>query len=140
MTGAIKGQSPNEIMSQLRKEWLTASLGSVVYWIPVMALNFRYMLPETRILFVTACSFLHKSALSWYSNRERVRKQRLAHENDNCLDVDFHGPPLPSPPPIIAKEFERPTGFEGERTEPETFILFEDIQSMDDDISKGNKG
>eukprot|EP01084_Bolivina_argentea_P174009 301421_1 len=76
ITGTIKGQKLSEINTQLKSEWFVSSTGSVLYWIPIMWFNFRYCTPETRIFFIATLSFLHKTALSWYSNRNRM-KERL---------------------------------------------------------------
>merc|ERR1712087_633904 len=40
ITGAVKGQSLEEMRVQLRDEWWTASTASIAYWLPMMWLNF----------------------------------------------------------------------------------------------------
>lgn len=76
MTGLIKGQSVNSITTQLSEEWWTSSTATFAYWLPMMWVNFKYCSPQTRIFFIATMSWAHKSALSWYSNRNRV-KQRM---------------------------------------------------------------
>ena len=75
MTGIIKGQSVNGIALQLKDEWYTCSTASLAYWVPMMWFNFRYCTPQTRIFFIATMSWIHKSALSWYSNRNRVAQR-----------------------------------------------------------------
>ena len=71
ITGAIKGQTLQQIWSQLRQEWFTASFGSALYWTPLCVLNFRFVPQHSRILVVAVLSFVHKTWLSWLSNRRR---------------------------------------------------------------------
>ena len=81
VTGTIKGQKVNEVAIQLRNEWFNASFYSWLYWTPLMYINFRYMSMQYRIMFIVTLSFIHKTGLSWYSNRERV-KQRMIQQNE----------------------------------------------------------
>ena len=76
ITGAIKGQSTEQMMAQLRDEWLTASFGTALFWTPVCTINFRWVPQHSRILVVSVGSFLHKTWMSWLSNRSR-HKERL---------------------------------------------------------------
>jgi len=71
-TGLVKGQRPLEIYEQFKREWWTSSTASVAYWLPMMVFNFRFCTPQTRILFISATAWIQKTALSWYSNRDRV--------------------------------------------------------------------
>lgn len=73
MTGLLKGQSANQIYDQFQREWITSWTATSVYWTPLMFINFKYCSPQTRILFVSSGSWVHKSFLSWYSNQQRVK-------------------------------------------------------------------
>ena len=82
ITGHVKGQSLSATLAQLRDEWLTASFGTAVIWTPVCVLNFRFVPQHSRILVVSVVSFVHKTWMSWLSNRqrhgERLQQQRKA--------------------------------------------------------------
>lgn len=89
-TGFIKGQTFSEITSQLKQEWWTSSTASLAYWLPMMWFNFTYCTPQTRILFICILSWMHKSALSWYSNRNRVRMRfKEQYESQNVIDKEL---------------------------------------------------
>eukprot|EP00457_Paulinella_chromatophora_P013373 gb/GEZN01013666.1/.p1 GENE.gb/GEZN01013666.1/~~gb/GEZN01013666.1/.p1 ORF type:complete len:256 (+),score=23.89 gb/GEZN01013666.1/:31-798(+) len=90
MTGAAKGQTPNQITQQLQEEWMEASFGSILFWVPICIFNFRYVPQHSRILVVGIFSFLHKTWLSAISNRQRY-SSRLDH-------LLF---PEPSPSPLL---------------------------------------
>jgi protein Mpv17 len=71
ITGFFKGDNLEKITTQLRKEWFVASTGSVAFWLPMQLICFRYIPQHSRIVYVTFCSFLHKTWLSYLSNRDR---------------------------------------------------------------------
>jgi len=81
ITGYAKGYDTAHITQQLRKEYLVSSSGTALYWLPVMYVSFKYCTVHTRILWITVFSFAHKTALSWYSNRERVKERSLMQEH-----------------------------------------------------------
>lgn len=76
VTGTLRGKELHEIYEQLKKEWLEAALGSVIYWSPIIWGMMAYVPQHSRILMIVVCSFFHKSWLSWVSNREAMRLQR----------------------------------------------------------------
>uniref|UniRef100_A0A6S9UMA1 Uncharacterized protein n=1 Tax=Chrysotila carterae TaxID=13221 RepID=A0A6S9UMA1_CHRCT len=55
--------------SQLRSEWLEASLGTALLWTPMCFVNFYVVPQHSRILVVSFVSFAHKTWLSWLSNQ-----------------------------------------------------------------------
>lgn len=71
ITGAVKGESTSQISAQLRDEWFTASFGTAIFWTPLCLLNFHFVPQHSRILVVSVGSYLHKTWLSWLSNRQR---------------------------------------------------------------------
>eukprot|EP01083_Nonionella_stella_P053456 141416_1 len=79
ITGIIKGNTILQIKQQLRHEYFASSSATMCYWMPLMWFNFTYCRLQTQILFLSTFSFIHKTALSWYSNRNRF-KQRLAQQ------------------------------------------------------------
>jgi hypothetical protein len=76
VTDGVKGVSPDKAIAHMKAEWVEASFGSAVMWTPAQALSFAYVPQHSRILYVAILSFLHKTWLSWLSNRER-HQQRL---------------------------------------------------------------
>ena len=69
ITCRIRGRSLRQTVVQLRREWWTASFGSALFWTPLCLLNFLLVPQHSRVAFVAAFSFLHKTWLSWLSNR-----------------------------------------------------------------------
>ena len=69
VTGLVKGQSPGQVAEQLREEWLEASTGSVLFWMPISFMNLSWVRQELRVPVTSAASFFHKLWLSWLSNR-----------------------------------------------------------------------
>ncbi len=70
ITGVVKGQTIDESVAQLRREWFQAAFGTACFWTPACLINFRYVPQHSRILFVSVLSYAHKTWLSWLSNRE----------------------------------------------------------------------
>ena len=89
ITGTVKGQSPMEIYEQFKAEWWTSSTASIAYWYPMMFINFKWCTPQTRILFIATGSWIHKSALSWYSNRNRVAQRALEETGDMDYELQL---------------------------------------------------
>lgn len=80
-TGMMKGQTFNQACQQLQDEWIEAQFGSLLFWLPIGFANF-YLIPlHSRILAVTVESFIHKTWLSWLSNRDRQAQQPKASRN-----------------------------------------------------------
>ncbi|KDO31860.1 hypothetical protein SPRG_03780 [Saprolegnia parasitica CBS 223.65] len=77
ITNAVKGKSVEETTLQLKREWHTASFGSVLFWTPAQILNFWVVPQHSKILFVAGLSFVHKTWLSWLSNRDDHAKVLL---------------------------------------------------------------
>ena len=75
ITGTIKGQSLQQVAQQYRAEWFTASFGTAMYWTPLCTLNFLFVPQHSRILVVAVLSFVHKTWMSWLSNRTRHRER-----------------------------------------------------------------
>ena len=74
ITGLIRGRSLAEALSQLRREWFVASFGSALFWTPLQLVNFLFVPQHSRIVFIAVFSFLHKTWLSWLSNRQPRRE------------------------------------------------------------------
>ena len=90
-----------ESWGQLKKEWRDASGFSVLYWMPLMFVGFRYVPQEMRILYITGFSLVHKAVLSWFSNRHRVicadSKNNISnnttintHSNTNATNININ--------------------------------------------------
>ena len=57
---------------ELKREWPEAAFGSAIFWTPVCLLNFLYVPQHSRTVVVALCSFVHKTWMSWLSNRAAV--------------------------------------------------------------------
>eukprot|EP00746_Dinoflagellata_sp_MGD_P087034 gnl/MRDRNA2_/MRDRNA2_34523_c0_seq1.p1 gnl/MRDRNA2_/MRDRNA2_34523_c0~~gnl/MRDRNA2_/MRDRNA2_34523_c0_seq1.p1 ORF type:complete len:234 (+),score=20.23 gnl/MRDRNA2_/MRDRNA2_34523_c0_seq1:78-779(+) len=71
ITGAIRGDTADQIARQLRAEWFTASFGTALYWTPLCLINFYFVPQHSRILFVSAGLYMYNTWLSWLSNKHR---------------------------------------------------------------------
>ena len=79
ITGKLKGQSVEQIANQYRGEWFVATFGSAAYWTPLCTLNFLFVPQHSRILVIAMLSFVHKTWLSWLTNRSRYKERSLGY-------------------------------------------------------------
>ena len=68
-TGVVQGRDLATIKKRFKEEWLTASTGSLGFWMPACYLNFLLVPQPFQIVVVSVMSFIHKTWLSWLSNR-----------------------------------------------------------------------
>ena len=72
ITMMARGSTAADTVARLRREWRTASFGSALFWTPLCLVNFWLVPQHSRIVVVAVFSFLHKTWLSWLSNRAAV--------------------------------------------------------------------
>eukprot|EP00039_Didymoeca_costata_P028631 m.21800 g.21800 ORF g.21800 m.21800 type:complete len:237 (-) comp7228_c0_seq1:214-924(-) len=72
VTGVIQGKSTTEISHQLQNEWYVAAFGSALFWTPAQVINFAFVPQHSKVLFVAVLSFIHKTWLSWFTNRDKI--------------------------------------------------------------------
>lgn len=72
ITCMIRGRTLSQTLKQLKEEWFEASFGSALFWTPLCLINFLYVPQHSRVVFVAIFSFLHKTWLSWLSNKNAV--------------------------------------------------------------------
>lgn len=89
ITGALKGQGPTQIWSQLKAEWFEASLGSICFWTPAQLICFKLIPQHSRILFVALTSFFHKVWLSHLSNRQSLALIIEPHPETDTLTKSY---------------------------------------------------
>jgi len=82
-TLTIKGKSKDQMLKQLKDEWVEASVGSLAFWGPVCTVNFMFVPQHSRVLVVSMMGFFHKTWLSWVSNRKRVAELQLAKAQEH---------------------------------------------------------
>ena len=70
ITCLVRGRSLQQTIAQLRREWREASFGSALFWTPLCLINFLLVPQHSRVVFVAVFSFVHKTWLSWPSNRD----------------------------------------------------------------------
>jgi hypothetical protein len=92
ITNAVKGKPIDETTEQLKREWLTASFGSAIFWTPAQIVNFWLIPQHSKILYVAWLSFAHKTWLSWLANRhERAQRLKLLSEPPVTFQRPFAG-------------------------------------------------
>jgi len=69
ITLSIKGESLHVVWERYKTDCIEVTMGTFVYWFPIVTLNFAFVPQHSQILLITVCSFIHKSWLSWVSNR-----------------------------------------------------------------------
>jgi len=69
ITLSIKGEPLNIIWERYKTDCLEVTMGTFVYWFPLVTINFAFIPQHSQILLIVVASFIHKSWLSWVSNR-----------------------------------------------------------------------
>jgi len=95
LTGMLKGNTLEQSLELLRKEYLTACLGMTGFWLPMQTLNFRFVPVHCQTFIVQIGNFANKIWLSWLSNRSRVEEQRkLKADGSNFMPKEdlYHRP------------------------------------------------
>lgn len=69
ITLTIKGEPLSVVWERYKTDCFEVTAGTFVYWFPIVTLNFAFVPQHSQILLITVCSFIHKSWLSWVSNR-----------------------------------------------------------------------
>ena len=85
ITGIMKGQSINNIYTQMENEYFQACIGTTIYWSIPMYILFQFCSHHWRVIYISMLSFIHKTVLSMYSNRERMRNRLVRHR---LSDID----------------------------------------------------
>ena len=75
ITCLMRGRTVSDTLSKLRREWPEAAFGSALFWTPICLLNFAYVPQHSRTVVVALCSFVHKTWMSWLSNRDECAVQ-----------------------------------------------------------------
>lgn len=89
-TGMIRGKTFEQCIAQLKNEWFEASTGTALFWTPLVWTNFKFVPQHSQILIIVTCSFLHKTWLSYLSNREQ--QQALATQAGFQAHTDAQHP------------------------------------------------
>ena len=97
LTGAVKGQSAAEISTRLKADWMTASFGSVCFWLPTQIITFKYVPRHSRIAWVSSVMFVEKAWLSWIANRGHGTSSVTC---DDIIDSTSPGTAAISTPPV----------------------------------------
>lgn len=72
-TGMMRGQSFEESLAKLKRQWLEAFIGSALFWTPAVWANFTFIPPHSQILTLTIGVFMHQTWMSCLSNRDQHR-------------------------------------------------------------------
>merc|ERR1719397_2175024 len=69
ITMTIKGESLSNVWKRYKADCVEVTLGTFVYWFPIVSTNFYFVPHHSQILLIVVGSFIHKCWLSWVSNR-----------------------------------------------------------------------
>jgi len=75
ITFKIKGYSLQEAWDRYCSDCIEVTLGTFLFWMPICTTNFYFVPQHSQILVITICSFIHKTWLSWVSNRYSNKSQ-----------------------------------------------------------------
>ena len=116
ITFCLRGQEVRSTLAQLKREWWEAAFGSVLFWTPIQLCMFYYVPQHCKVAYVAAFSFIHKTWLSWLSNRDATREvaQSVAASKkptDAVVSaVELPADALPAPPlPMVRHRARQPT-------------------------------
>jgi len=69
ITFSIKGETLANVWKRYKTDCVEVTLGTFVYWFPIVTVNFYFVPQHSQILLIVVGSFIHKCWLSWVSNR-----------------------------------------------------------------------
>eukprot|EP00088_Acartia_fossae_P045040 TRINITY_DN4813_c0_g1_i4.p1 TRINITY_DN4813_c0_g1~~TRINITY_DN4813_c0_g1_i4.p1 ORF type:complete len:229 (+),score=24.83 TRINITY_DN4813_c0_g1_i4:98-784(+) len=61
---ALEGYKAQDIIKELKSKLLATLAAGAVFWIPAQTVNFRYVPPTGRILYISVCTFVEVNILS----------------------------------------------------------------------------
>jgi len=96
ITLSIKGEPLSKIWKEYSENFVEVTGGTLLYWFPICSLNFYFVPQHSQVLVITIGSFIHKSWLSWVSNRYTNPNQSETPYADmfkKCDDVISAGTP-----------------------------------------------
>ncbi|CAL4155938.1 unnamed protein product, partial [Meganyctiphanes norvegica] len=62
-------EGKEDITEEWRVKFLTTFISGSVFWLPVMAINFRLMPNSMRVIFLGAAQFFWRNFVSWYKRQ-----------------------------------------------------------------------
>ena len=111
ITFYLRGQGVRSTLAQLKREWWEAAFGSVLFWTPIQLCMFYFVPQHCKVAYVAAFSFIHKTWLSWLSNRDAASDdaQPVAAPEQPAHAV-VPADALPAPPlPMVRHRARQPT-------------------------------
>lgn len=75
ITFKVKGHTFAEAYARYMDDAVEATVGTFLFWFPICSINFAFVPIHSQILVITICSFIHKTWLSWVSNRYTNKQQ-----------------------------------------------------------------
>jgi len=69
ITFPVKGYSFADAWHRYVEDCVEVTIGTFLFWMPICSVNFYFVPQHSQILVITVCSFIHKTWLSWVSNR-----------------------------------------------------------------------
>ena len=77
--GFADGHSPEQVKDKILADLPTAVSGSWAFWIPAHTINFRFIPPQQRILYINTLQIAYNVFLSFLGNKE-VKKTEVKTE------------------------------------------------------------
>ncbi|CAM9797657.1 unnamed protein product [Phaeothamnion confervicola] len=68
--GLTEGKSPNQIADKIKADLKTAVVGSWTVWIPAHTINFRFVPPSQRLLYINSIQIGYNVFLSFIGNKD----------------------------------------------------------------------
>lgn len=65
---ALEGK--RDLLEEWRKKIIPTFLTASVFWIPAQLINFKFLPPQARVLFVGTCQVIWVSILCWFKRQE----------------------------------------------------------------------
>ncbi|GAV01022.1 hypothetical protein RvY_11798 [Ramazzottius varieornatus] len=68
--GTLEGKSWKEVCEEYRSKFLTVFLADCALWVPMQCINFRFVSPKFRILFISCTFVVWNTFLSYFKHQE----------------------------------------------------------------------
>merc|ERR1712227_324063 len=67
--GAAEGKSPDQIVDKIKADLQTAVMGSWAVWMPAHTVNFAFIPPSQRLLYINTIQIFYNIFLSFLGNK-----------------------------------------------------------------------
>ncbi|KAI5719648.1 hypothetical protein M8J76_012945 [Diaphorina citri] len=71
-------EGKDDIFAELREKFLPTFQTSCIFWLPAQTINFFFLPPAARVIFVGTCSFVWINILCWLKRSDLNAESSLA--------------------------------------------------------------